>query len=263
MTTKAPTATATNLTSTNWSGAVLQAPSGNSFSTVSAQWTVPTVSQVAVRGATTTDVASWVGLDGYGSKDVAQAGIQETVTTGANGKTTASYSAWDEWYPAGSNTVSASAFKVDPGDTVKISVETTGAGATKATFLYDDVTTGQTYQTSLAAPGGTKLTGNSAEFVAETPEFSNGFRTSQPLLADFLGSPIVFGDASATYANGTAASLSGAQTIGMETNGVPGVPGYVQEAYGSVSASADTVTVAENDYWTTAAFDPFRHNLFV
>jgi hypothetical protein len=239
----------TNLTSTNWSGAVIPTIAGKSFSTVSAQWTVPNVSQVPIKGVTTTDLASWVGLDGYNSRDVVQAGIQETVTTGANGNTTVSYSAWDEWYPAGSNDIASSAFKVDPGDTVKITVETTGAGATTATFLYDDETTDRTYQTSLTAPRGTSLTGNSAEFVVETPEWPNGFPTYQPLLSDFLGSPIVFQDASTTYAGGTAAPLSDALTIGMETNSVPGIFGYTQEAYGGVSASADAVTVTEDDYW--------------
>jgi hypothetical protein len=258
--------TSTNVTSTNWSGAVIQAAAGKSFSTVSAQWKVPTVSQIPVRGVTTTDVASWVGLDGFNSADVCQAGIQETVTTGANGQTSVSISAWDEWYPAGSHTISSSAFKVNAGDTVQITVETTGAGATKATFLYDDETTGQTYQTSLTAPRGTSLTGNSADFVVETPAWSNGFSTSQPLLADFLGSPIVFQDVSAIYSGGSAASLSGALTIGMQTTGGQGIPAYAQVAYGSVSASADTVTVTEDEYWANVASptDPFgyRHHYF-
>jgi Peptidase A4 family len=250
----------TNVTTTNWSGAVIQATPGKSLNAVSADWTVPTVSQVPIKGVTTTDLSSWVGLDGYNSKDVAQAGIQETVSTGANGNTTVSYSAWDEWYPASSNNIPSSAFKVDPGDTVKITIETTGAGATTATFLYDDETTGQNYQTSLTAPHGISLTGSSAEFVVETPEWSNGFSTYQPPLSDFLGSPVVFQDASATYAGGGAASLSSALTIGMVTNGVPGVFGYTREAYGSVSASADTVTVAEDDYWAPAnSLDPFGH----
>lgn len=243
--------TATNLNSTNWSGAVIPAASGSSFSTVSAQWTVPMVSQVPIKGLTMSDLSTWVGLDGYKSNDVAQAGILETVTTGANGQSTVGYSAWDEWYPAGSNDISSSAFKVDPGDTVKITVETTGAGATNATFLYDDETTGQTYQTSLTAPRGISLTGNSAEFVTETPEWSNGFFNYQPLLSDFYGSPIVFQDASATYAGGGAANLSSALTLGVYAN-VPGISGYTQEAYGSVSPSADTVTVTENDYWVGA-----------
>jgi hypothetical protein len=59
--------------------------------------------------------------------------------------------------PAGSNDISSSALKVDPGDTVKITVETTGAGATKATFIDDDETKGQTDQSSLTAASVTCL----------------------------------------------------------------------------------------------------------
>jgi hypothetical protein len=89
--------------------------------------------------------------------------------------------------------------------------------------------------------------------VVETPEWSQGFSTYQPLLSDFFGSPILFQDASATYANGTDASLSGFLPIDMETNGTP-------EAYGSVSTSADTVMVTENDYWANS---PGHHGFFV
>ena len=251
--------TATNLTSTNWSGAIVLAPPGNSFDTVSAHWTVPSITAAPVKGISTSDVASWVGLDGYNSNDVAQAGIQEMATTAANGKTTVSYSAWDEWYPAGSNNIAASAFKVDPGDTIGITVETAGAGSTNATFLFDNTTTGQTYQSSLSAPGGTELVGNSAEWVVETPELSNGFYATQPPLADFVSSPIVFQDASAMYGDGTSASLLGAQTIGMDSYDIPGIPNNTQEAYGTVS-SADSIMVTEDDYWSTLA--PVAHHSY-
>jgi hypothetical protein len=52
--------------------------------------------------------------------------------------------------------------------------------------------------------------------------------------------------------------------IGQQTHQAPrapGVPRYTQEAYGSVSASADTVTVTEYDYWGGSA-NPLRHNGF-
>nr|WP_294520804.1 hypothetical protein [uncultured Rhodopila sp.] len=65
--------------------------------------------------------------------------------------------------------------------------------------------------------------------------------------------------------SGVATLGQGATTIGLETNGEPGVPPYVQEAHGVVSASADTVTVTENDYWTNATNDtpgPFGHRGF-
>lgn len=140
--------TSTNIASTNWSGAVLTAASRESFSTVSAEWVVPTVSQVPIKGVTTSDVSEWVGLDGYNSADVCQAGILETVQTSVHGGTRISCSAFDEWYPAGSNSISASSFHVNPGDTIKVTVETTGVGATKASFVFDDVTTGKIYDSS-------------------------------------------------------------------------------------------------------------------
>ena len=71
----------TNIESSNWSGAVITAASGESFSTVSATWVVPTVSQVPITGVTNSDVAEWVGIDGYNSADVCQAGVLEIVQT--------------------------------------------------------------------------------------------------------------------------------------------------------------------------------------
>jgi hypothetical protein len=245
--------TSTNITSTNWSGAVLTAGPGQSFSSVSAEWVVPSVSQVPAGNVATSDVSEWVGLDGFNSSDVAQAGIQETVQT-AGGKTSVSVSAWDEWFPAGSNTIAASSFAVNAGDTVKITVQTLGAGSSTASFIFDDVTTGRAFDASLTAPKGTTLVGNSAEVVAETPEFTSGGQTSQPLLADFLNTPITFKDIAATFKGGAAANLAAAQTIGLETDAAPGADGsFVQEAFGSVNASSDSVTVTENDYWGATA----------
>lgn len=236
--------------STNWSGAVLQAPAGQSFSTISAEWVVPKVSQVP--GQNMTDAAEWVGLDGYNSNDVCQAGVLEVVQKGAHGATSVSYTAWDEWYPNAANLISPSDFAVNPGDTIKVSVETTGAGATQATFLFDDLTTDKTYTTGLTAPTGVSLEGNSADFVVETPYWSSGNWSYQPLLTDFLDSPVVFHDASATYASGGSASLSSAIPFAMVSNDVPGAWGsYVQEAYGSVSGN--TVSVNEDPYWAAPA----------
>jgi hypothetical protein len=185
---------------------------------------------------------------------VCQAGILETVQTSANGQTTISCSAFDEWYPSVANIIPATSFQVNPGDTIKITVETTGAGATKATFIFDDETTGKIYDVSLRAPRGTSLKGNSAEVVVETPELISGNQVSQPLLSDFLGSPVVFQGVSAHYKGGLAANLSSAQSIGMWADDVPGSQGsYVQEAYGGIQARSRSVTVTENDYWPGAS----------
>jgi Peptidase A4 family len=245
---------ATNFASTNWSGAVMTAHSGESFSTVSAEWVVPKVTQVPIESVKTTDISEWVGIDGFNSADVCQAGVMEVVHTSANGQQTITCSAWDEWYPAVSQNIPAASFHVKPGDTVSVTVETAGAHATEATFIFHDETTGKSYETSLAAPAGTSLVGNSAEVVVETPEWISGNTVSQPPLSDFVGSPIAFHDVSATYANGAAASLASAQSIGMWTNDIPAADGpYTQEAYGIVHPNSDSVTVIEDAYWTNAS----------
>ena len=244
----------TNVASTNWSGAVITAPSGESFSVVSAEWKVPKVGHVPIETVKTSDVAEWIGIDGYNSRDVCQAGVMEVVGTSASGHKTVSCLAFDEWYPAAANIISASSFHVKPGDTIKVTVETTGAGATEATFIFSDETTGKTYDASLTAPHGTSLQGNSAEFVVETPEWISGGQVSQPLLSDFVKSPVVFNDVSAIYQGGVAASLASAQSIGMWTDDVPGTNGsYFQEAYGSIQAGSDSVTVTEDHYWHYSA----------
>jgi hypothetical protein len=244
---------ATNIESTNWSGAVLTAHAGESFSTVSAQWEVPKVTQVPIESVKTSDVSEWVGIDGYNSADVCQAGVMEVVHTSANGHTTITCSAWDEWYPADADLIPAATFHVKPGNTIKVTVETTGAGATEATFIFDNETTGKTYETSLTAPKGTSLQGNSAEVVVETPEWISGNTVSQPLLSDFAKSNVAFHDISAIYAGGAAASLASAQSIGMWTDDVPGSDGSFQEAYGMVHSLNDSVAVIEDHYWTASS----------
>lgn len=240
----ATTSSNPNLLSSNWSGAVIPATAGKNLATVSAQWVVPPVSQVP--GQSFTDASEWVGLDGYTTSDVCQAGVLETVQTTPGGSTIVSCSAWDEWSPAAANTVPPSNLTINPGDTIRVTVETLGKGSTSAAFLFDNMTTGQTYQTALTAPTGTSLQGDSADFVVETPEWQYGNATFQPLLADFVPSPITFQQASATYTDGSSASLSSGLTIGMVTNIGPGVP--VEEATGAIQPNA-AVTVTVNPYW--------------
>jgi len=97
----------------------MTAHSGESFSTVSAEWVVPKVTQVPIESVKTTDISEWVGIDGFNSADVCQAGVMEVVHTSANGQQTITCSAWDEWYPAVSQNIPAASFHVKPGDTVK------------------------------------------------------------------------------------------------------------------------------------------------
>jgi hypothetical protein len=179
----------------NWAGAVIPADPAHALSTISADFT-----------ASTKAGAVWVGLDGYGSSDVAQAGL----VVGPNG----TVSAFNEWAPAGSQTIAATDFKVNPGDTIRIPASASGAGADTAHFLYDNLTTGQTYATSLTAPAGTTLTGSSAEAVEEFGSYKTNIT-----------------DISAGYSDGTSASLSNA------------VPLSTMHAYGSVHPDTSSVIV--------------------
>ena len=62
--------------SNNWSGGVVYAPSGQSFTWVEGELVVPNVYPTAQNQWQY--CASWIGLDGDGSGDVCQAGIEDT-----------------------------------------------------------------------------------------------------------------------------------------------------------------------------------------
>ena len=249
--------------SNNWSGAQILAPAGQSLNTVSGQWTVPTVSQVPNNATGISELASWVGLDGSsGSTDVCQAGVQANVTTSATGQTAVRYYAWDEWVPNVENQLSPSVFKINPGDTINISVETAGAGATQATFLFNDKTDAQTYQDTVRAPTGVSLVGNVAEWVAEAPTETVGSTTFQPQLANYGGAPVLFSDASATYAGGATASLAAAEDINMVSSGMFGLPNGITTAYGSVLPGTDSILSTEADYWSTSANPLFSNEMY-
>lgn len=71
------TRAATSMTSPNWSGGVVYAPSSNDFfQYASARWTVPTVSLPSSSEPWGTHYHTdvWVGIDGSGSTDVFQVG---------------------------------------------------------------------------------------------------------------------------------------------------------------------------------------------
>lgn len=213
------------ITSDNWSGDVISAASGHSFSKVSAEWTIPQVSQVP--GQSLTAISEWVGIDGYLSNDVCQAGVFEAVST-VNGNSTVTCSAWDEWYPLGSNTLPVA---VKPGDIVQVTVSTSGKGANTAQITFDDVSTKKSFSTALVAPRGTTLAGNCADFVVETPEVSSNGRISQPLACDFT--PVVFSSTLAAYSNGQDVSDTSGNVFAV---GSPNISGssWTEEAVGSI-----------------------------
>jgi Peptidase A4 family len=106
-----PFATITNVTASNWAGYAGLGSSG-SVTSVSGTWVEPTVNCTSGK---TTDVATWVGIDGYSTTDLVQTGASGD----CNGHT-ASYYAWWEVLPAPETTIPS--ITVHHGNTITASV---------------------------------------------------------------------------------------------------------------------------------------------
>jgi hypothetical protein len=177
-----------NATSNNWSGYVAQG-GGAVYTDVNGKWTVP-----AVKGelGTTTYSSLWVGLDGWGSSDVVQAGTeQQAVTFSFFGIqwSFGTYYAWYEYYPDYEKQISN--FQVNPGDEVWAWVRhgyDYVQNRVDGSFWLENLTAGTyTFQTE-APPAGSNFLGNSAEWVMERPSL-NGKLTdlSDYTLASMFG----------------------------------------------------------------------------
>jgi hypothetical protein len=75
---------------------------------------------------------------------------------------------WHEWYPSG--WVEITNLTINPGDLISMLICTPqGAGSTTATIYFGNQTSGVSTSYQITAPSGTKLGGNSAEWIVETP----------------------------------------------------------------------------------------------
>jgi len=147
--------------SLNWSGYAVTASSG-AVTAVYGSWVVPSVSC----SKQSAYVAFWAGIDGFNSNTVEQAGVLVQCSSGKP-----YYSAWYEFYPSPSVTIST--IIVKPGDVVSVDVS-----YSSGTF-YVTVTDGsQKYSTS-GSVSGAQL--SSAECITERPSIAG----SLTKLADF------------------------------------------------------------------------------
>jgi hypothetical protein len=141
-------------TSNNWSG---YAATGGTYTAVNGTWTVPQYSASSTGGVD----ATWVGIGGVNSRDLIQAGTQETVS----GSGLTQYQAWIEMLPAASHPVPLT---VHPGDSVSVSIDQQSTGNWQISFT--DNTTGQTYQTTVQYTS----SNSSAEWIEEAPSAGRG-----------------------------------------------------------------------------------------
>jgi hypothetical protein len=183
--------------SQNWAG---YAASGGTFTSVSGTWTVPQFTPDSPAGAD----ATWVGIGGLTSRDLIQAGTQQSVS--GNGSTR--YETWVETLPQASHPVPLT---VSPGDSVTISISQQPDAADAWQVSFKNNTTGQTYQ----ATEHYQSSLSSAEWVEESPSTMRG----RMLPLDNFGQ-VSFTAASATK-DGKQVSIAdaGGQSITMITRG--------------------------------------------
>jgi hypothetical protein len=142
-------------TSQNWAG---YAATGGTFTAVSGTWTVPQFTPDSQPGAD----ATWVGIGGVNSRDLIQAGTQQTVS----GSGTTQYETWVETLPQASHPVPLT---ISPGDSITISIAQQQT-PDQWTIDFKNNTTGQTY----SANEHYTSTLSSAEWIEESPSSMRG-----------------------------------------------------------------------------------------
>ena len=146
--------------SSNWSGQVL---TGDTYTGVGGQWTVPSVTP-----STSPEYsATWIGIDGWTNSSLIQTGTTQE-TSGAN----TSYFAWYELLPGASIAINA---PVSPGDVMQAAISETSPG--EWSIAIQDTTANWVYSNSFAY----STPGASAEWIEEAPTIG----TSQSTLAGF------------------------------------------------------------------------------
>jgi Peptidase A4 family len=185
-----------NATSSNWSGSVAGPPANRTFGWIEGQWTVPNPHAPATGSYFASE---WVGIDGWGSGDVLQAGTETEIVDIGFFKVSQVYPWW-EWFPSGE--VAITNLPVSAGDVMYCLICVNSR--TTATVYLTNQSSLVTTTFSITAPKGTTLVGNSAEWVVERPTI-NG---SLPNLTDYK----------AVYFDEGVAGLSGAPFTIVQLN---------------------------------------------
>ena len=190
--------------SDNWAGYI---DTGGTFSAVSAEWVVPTVT---CSGTSALFAVQWVGIDGAGSSTVEQDG---TATNCAGA--TPQYDAWYEMYGDASVNngwmvpLSTSLYPVSPGNSMTASVLSSGD---QWTLKVVDNTAGWTFSTVITSSAPAAV---SAEVITESPEVCTGSCTEAPL-ADF--GTVTFTNASVTSSTTGTGSITSSAVMAVECN---------------------------------------------
>ncbi len=190
--------------SSNWSGFADIDPCAK-FTSVSAEWSVPTVS--CLSGSQYS--SAWVGIDGFSDSSTVEQDGTESDCSGDK----SSYYAWYEMY--GDSAVdngyevelNPADYPVQPGDVIAASVQ---ESSDAWTLSLHDSTEAWSYATTIDFDGGSQ---SSAEWVLERPEICSS-SCAFPQLADF-GS-VTFANALATANSGSESPITAFSSTGIE-----------------------------------------------
>jgi hypothetical protein len=161
--------------SSNWSGyAVSQTSpsglpcvpaSGQTYTSVTATWIVPTVTG----SRTSTYSSAWAGIDGFTNSNLIQAGTEQDYVGGH-----AHYSAWWEILPAPETVIPS--ITVQPGDSITVSIAKVSSSQWSIT-LTDQGKAGHAAQPSFTTTQNYTGTGTSAEWILEAPQVNGRIAT--------------------------------------------------------------------------------------
>jgi hypothetical protein len=192
------------VTSANWSGYAITSATSTG---VEGTWVVPAVSGQPAPGYS----SSWVGIGGYNSNDLIQAGTEQDI----NGNGQPSYYAWWEILPAPETPISMT---IHPGDSMLVVIHTKhlDQNSTWRIFIKDQ-TTGATFVKTVTY----NSSFSSAEWIEEAPTVNGQIAP----LADF--GTVTFNNCQVFY-NGSLGNISSGPNTAIDLqdpNGQVAAPG--------------------------------------
>ncbi|KAF8216877.1 peptidase G1, partial [Mycena galopus ATCC 62051] len=153
--------------STNWAGAVLEAPAGVTYNAVSGDCFHCAYPPAYPAGNPAADSAAvWVGIDGYTSTQasILETGIDMTISNGHRPGNILNPMAWYEWFP--DIAIDFSGITISAGAAIKVSVNATSR--TTGIASIENMSTNQTVSTPVRAPSSAAaLAMVNAEWIVE------------------------------------------------------------------------------------------------
>jgi len=198
--------------SSNWSGYVdfsgATSYGSSSYYFLVNDFTVPVAQQAF--GACTGGWdwgSAWNGIDGWGSPDVLQAGIEFDAYCSGSARSSY-YSAWYEWYPYGE--VRIGNLPIAPGD--DLFVEVWHTSSTQGYAYLVNYNNNQSVEIGFTAYPGYPLVGNSAEWVVERPTVNGSLANLTNYIMDPLWDAYAYTESSAFF------NVNEATPVDMEDN---------------------------------------------